>query len=207
MNVPEHPVIEAILLMATEPIAAAEIADALDEPAAAVEQALAELATFYDHSGRGFALRHSGGGWRLTTRAEHADILGAWALSGQHVKLSKAALETLAIVAYLQPVTRARISAVRGVKVDAVMRTLELRGLVTTVESDELGHAYATTDHFLDRLGLDSLDELPPLAPHLPDAMDLESELARLDPSGPRLAAESGTLDTEDSDGEDLGDE
>lgn len=179
---PHHPVIEAILLMATEPVPASAIAEALDEPASEIEGAMTELADFYDRSGRGFALRHSGGGWRLQTRPEHAEALGEWVVSGQNAKLSRAAMETLAVVAYLQPVTRTRVSAVRGVKVDAVMRTLESRGLVEPVESDQPGQAYGTTSLFLERLGIDSLDELPDLAPHLPDALDLEAELARLDP-------------------------
>lgn len=179
---PHHPVIEGILLMATEPVAASEIAESLGIAPADVETAMTELAEFYDRTGRGFALRHSGGGWRLHTRAEHADALGDWVVSGQNAKLSRAAMETLAVVAYLQPVTRTRVSAVRGVKVDAVMRTLEARGLVEPVDTDQPGQAYATTALFCERMGFDSLDDLPDLAPHLPDAMDLEAELARLDP-------------------------
>lgn len=179
---PHHPVLEAILLMTTEAVSSAAIAEALDEPAEGIEAAMAELAAFYDATGRGFALRRSGGRWRLQTRPEQAEALGAWVVSGQNAKLSRAAMETLAVVAYLQPVTRARVSAVRGVKVDAVMKTLEARGLVQPVASDQPGQAWGTTDEFLERLGLDSLDDLPDLAPHLPDALDLEAELARLDP-------------------------
>lgn len=194
---PHHPVIEGILLMATEPVPVEVLAETLDEDPGTVEQALAELASFYDDTGRGFALRHVGGGWRLFTRPEHREALGAWAVSGHNARLTRAALETLAVIAYLQPCTRTRVSAVRGVKVDAACRTLEARGLIEEVDHDGLGIAYATTDHFLERLGIDSLDELPDLAPHLPDAVDLEAELAGLDAVD---AAAGTTVDAESTD-------
>ena len=115
--------LEALLLMATEPMPTAELAQAVRAPVALVERALAHLAEFYDETGRGFELRYVGGGWRYWTRAEHAELIGGWLIEGQHAKLSQAALETLAVVAYLQPISRSRVSAVRGVNVDGVLRT------------------------------------------------------------------------------------
>jgi segregation and condensation protein B len=174
--------VEALLLMATEPVPAAELAEAVDVPVAEVEECLAELAQFYDSSGRGFELRRVGTGWRYYTRDEHADVIGRWLLEGQRGTLSRAALETLAVVAYLQPISRGRVSAVRGVNVDGVIRTLATRDLIEEVGRDGESGArlFATTSSFLERMGLTSLDQLPPLAPHLPDAAALEMELAAL---------------------------
>ncbi len=171
--------LEALLLMATEPLPAAELAQAVRAPVEVVEDALAELARFYDETGRGFELRNVGGGWRYWTRAEHADLIGAWLVEGQHARLSQAALETLAVIAYLQPISRGRVSAVRGVNVDGVLRTLVTRDLVQEVDRDaETGAMlFGTTGHFLERLGLSGLDDLPPIAPLLPDAATLEAEL------------------------------
>ncbi|MCB0912218.1 MAG: SMC-Scp complex subunit ScpB [Propionibacteriaceae bacterium] len=174
--------VEALLLMATEPIPAADLAEAVDVPVAEVEECLAGLAAFYDETGRGFELRRVGTGWRYYTREEHADVIGRWLLEGQRGTLSQAALETLAVVAYLQPISRGRVSAVRGVNVDGVMRTLATRDLIEEVGRDEETGArlFATTGYFLERMGLTSLDQLPALAPHLPDASALEAELAGL---------------------------
>lgn len=183
---PDHPdaaaiagPLEALLLMATEPLPTTELAQAVRAPIGVVEQALDELARFYDESGRGFELRNVGGGWRYWTRAEHADLIGAWLVEGQQARLSQAALETLAVVAYLQPISRGRVSAVRGVNVDGVLRTLVTRDLVQEVDRDaETGAMlFGTTGHFLERLGLAGLDDLPPIAPLLPDAATLEAEL------------------------------
>lgn len=179
--------LEALLLMATEPMPTAELAQAVRAPVALVERALAHLAEFYDETGRGFELRYVGGGWRYWTRAEHAELIGGWLIEGQHAKLSQAALETLAVVAYLQPISRSRVSAVRGVNVDGVLRTLVTRDLVHEVDRDpETGAMlFGTTGEFLERLGLPGLDDLPPIAPHLPDASELDAELRALaeDPS------------------------
>ena len=171
--------LEALLLMATEPMPTAELAQAVRAPVALVERALAHLAEFYDETGRGFELRYVGGGWRYWTRAEHAELIGGWLIEGQHAKLSQAALETLAVVAYLQPISRSRVSAVRGVNVDGVLRTLVTRDLVHEVDRDpETGAMlFGTTGEFLERLGLPGLDDLPPIAPHLPDASELDAEL------------------------------
>ena len=173
--------LEALLLMAEEPLAAVSLADAVREPLDRVTAALAELAAFYDRTSRGFELRHLAGGWRYYTRAEHAGLISRWVIDGRHANLSQAALETLAVVAYLQPISRARVSAVRGVSVDGVIRTLTARGLIAESGADEHSGAtlFVTTALFCEKMGLESLADLPPLAPHLPDALDLEAELAR----------------------------
>ena len=175
-----HGPLEALLLMATEPMSALELAEAVQAPEPDVALALDELAAFYDETGRGFELRHVGSGWRYYTRPEHAPVVNRYVLEGQHGRLTQAALETLAVVAYLQPATRSRISAVRGVNVDGVVRTLLARDLIVETGRDELSGAalFETTPYFLERMGLSSRDELPPLAPHLPDATALEAELA-----------------------------
>lgn len=181
------PALEALLMLATEPMAVAELAQATGEPVAEVEEELAALAGFYDRTGRGFELRQVAGGWRYYTRSEHAELIASWLLEGQRGTLSQAALETLAVVAYLQPISRGRVSSVRGVNVDGVMRTLTARELITEVgrDDDTGARLFGTTGYFLERMGLNGLDELPPLAPHLPDAGALEAELAS-------LVAESG---------------
>ncbi len=168
--------VEAVLMVADEPVAAAALARATGESVDEVDLLLRELAGEYDEAGRGFELRESGGGWRVYSRAEHADVVEAFLLDGQTAKLTQAALETLAIVAYRQPVSRARVSAVRGVSVDGVMRTLLTRGLVTEagVEATSGATLYRTTGEFLQRMGLESLDDLPPLAPFLPEDVDPE---------------------------------
>lgn len=173
--------LEALLLMAEEPLAAVSLAEAVREPLDRVTATLAELAAFYDRTRRGFELRHLAGGWRYYTRAEHAGLISRWVIDGRHANLSQAALETLAVVAYLQPISRARVSAVRGVSVDGVMRTLTARGLIAESGADEHSGAtlFVTTALFCEKMGLESLADLPPLAPHLPDALDLEAELAR----------------------------
>jgi len=174
--------LEALLLMATEPMPVADLAQAVGTPEAEVEQALAGLAAFYDETGRGFELRRVGAGWRYYTRDEYAELISQWLIEGQQGKLSQAALETLAIVAYLQPVSRGRVSAVRGVNVDGVMRTLATRDLIEESGRDETTGArlFVTTGTFLEKMGLTSLEELPPIAPYLPDAVALEAELAGL---------------------------
>jgi segregation and condensation protein B len=123
-------------------------------------------------------LRRVGEGWRLYTREEHADVVEQWVTDGQRSRLSQAALETLAVIAYRQPVTRARISGIRGVGVDGVMRTLLSRGLVAEVgtDPDSGGGLYATTPLFLERMGLASLDELPELAPLVPEPSSILDE-------------------------------
>lgn len=191
--------IEALLLMSEEPVAAVTLAQACGAPVERVTACLAELGRFYDETRRGFELRHVGGGWRLYTRAEHAPLISAWLVEGQSAKLSQAALETLAVVAYFQPISRSRVSAVRGVNVDGVIRTLLARGLIAEAGADEASGAmlFATTELFLEKLGLNSLDELPEIAPHLPEAQALEEELselaaARETVAEPQAAADQG---------------
>ncbi|MFV0406284.1 MAG: SMC-Scp complex subunit ScpB [Propioniciclava sp.] len=171
---------EALLLLATEPLGAAELAVTLDVPKPVVWEALEKIAAFYDETGRGFELRQVGEGWRLYTRTEHADVIARWVLEGQHAKLSQAALETLAVVAYLQPISRSRVSAIRGVNVDGVMRTLVTRELIEErgTSPDTGAMLFGTSAVFLERMGLTALDELPALAPFLPEASALEAELA-----------------------------
>lgn len=174
--------LEALLLMATEPMGAAELAQALDVPTPVVWEALEELATFYDETGRGFELRQVGEGWRYYTRPEHHEVIAHWVLEGQQARLSQAALETLAVVAYLQPISRSRVGSIRGVNVDGVMRTLATRGLIEEAgPSEETGAMlWRTSALFLEKMGFTSLDQLPPIAPHLPEASLLEAELAGL---------------------------
>ena len=174
--------LEALLLLAVEPMSETELAQAIGVPEPVVAEALAELVAFYDETGRGFELREVGGGWRYYTREEHAELVSRYVLEGQQSKLSQAALETLAVIAYSQPISRGRVSAVRGVNVDGVIRTLLARGLIEEAGHDQDSGAvvFATTSYFLERMGLRSLDELPPLAPHLPEVEELEAELGQL---------------------------
>lgn len=177
-----EPELEALLLLATEPLPVPVLAEAVDVPADEVTAALHRLAEFYDRTGRGFQLRKIAGGWQYATRPEQAELISNWVIEGQQNRLTQAALETLAVIAYSQPVSRSRVSAVRGVNVDGVVRTLLARGLITESDHDPTTGAalLSTTDYFLTRLGLAALDELPPIAPHLPEAADLEAELAAL---------------------------
>ena len=174
--------LEALLLLAAEPVTEFELAQAVGVPESVVAETLTELVAFYDETGRGFELREVGGGWRYYTREEYADLITAYVLDGQQSKLSQAALETLAVVAYTQPISRARVSAVRGVNVDGVMRTLLARGLIEEAGHDRESGAvlFATTSYFLERMGMRTLDDLPPLAPHLPEVDELEAELGQL---------------------------
>jgi segregation and condensation protein B len=168
--------LEAVLLVADEPVPEEALADVTEQPAAVVGATLRELAAAYTAERRGFDLREVAGGWRLYTRAECAPVVERFVSDGQEVRLTHAALETLAVVAYRQPVSRARVSAVRGVNCDAVMRTLVLRGLVEEGGNDpETGAIlFRTTSYFLERLGLARLSDLPDLAPFLPDRLDEE---------------------------------
>ena len=174
--------LEALLLVVDAPARDDALAAALDQPVARVRAALGELARRYAADGRGIDLRRIGEGWRLHTRDTYAPFVERLLLDGQRATLTRAALETLAVVAYRQPVTRARVAAVRGVNCDGVLRTLVTRGLVEEagVDGTTQGTLFRTTELFLERLGLGSVDDLPPLAPLLPDvdAIDaLEADL------------------------------
>lgn len=163
--------LEALLLVVDAPTEDDALAAALDQPVARVRGALQRLAAAYTAQERGIDLRRVGGGWRFYTRDAYAPFVERLLLDGQRAKLTRAALETLAVVAYRQPVTRARVAAVRGVNCDGVLRTLLTRGLIAEagLDASTQGTLFATTETFLERLGLSSLEELPPLAPLLPD--------------------------------------
>lgn len=183
--------LEAVLMVADTPLDTVTLAAAVGASPEAVDAALAALSADYTAQHRGFDLRASGGGWRFYSREEYADVVERFVVDGQQARLTQAALETLAVVAYRQPVSRARVSAIRGVNVDSVMRTLVARGLVEEAGTDaETGaHLYRTTSYFLDRMGLVGLDELPEIAPLLPDVEDAD---AHLEGSGERVRAADG---------------
>src|SRR5262245_25461639 len=169
--------LEAVLLVVDEPVSDVALAQVVEEPRDKVADALRDLAAEYTEQGRGFDLREVAGGWRFYTRNEYGPVVERFVRDGRHARLTQAALETLAVVAYRQPVNRGRVSAVRGVNVDAVMRTLVARGLVEEAGTEHETGAilYRTTSYFLERLGLRSLDELPELAPFLPAVDDLDT--------------------------------
>jgi segregation and condensation protein B len=171
-----RPALEALLMVADQPLDHLTLASAVGYPPEEVRQALAGLAAEYAEQGRGFDLRNVAGGWRFYTREELAPVVEKFVLDGQQARLTQAALETLSVVAYRQPVSRARVSAIRGVNVDGVMRTLVSRGLVEEAGQDAESTAilYRTTGYFLERLGITSLAELPELAPLMPDLEDLD---------------------------------
>lgn len=188
-----RPSLEAVLMVADQPLDVAGLATAVGYPVDAVTEALLALAGEYDEQGRGFELRNVAGGWRYYTRDEYAAVVEGFVLEGQQARLTQAALETLAVVAYKQPISRARVSAIRGVNVDGVMRTLLTRGLVEEAGQDaETGaNLYRTTRYFLERIGVTSIDELPELAPYLPDMDDLEDELAEMAAPAPSPEADA----------------
>ena len=199
LNVAELPggaraAIEAVLMVIDQPATAVELAAGLNLTVDAVEQLLAELQREYNgytvnapdsdvasaagHTSRprGFELRNIAGGWRIYSRADFADVVGGFVLEGQTARLTQAALETLAVIAYRQPVSRARVSAIRGVNVDSVVRTLMQRGLIEDSGTDPESGAvlYRTTSYFLERMGIGSVAELPQLSPHLPGLEGIE---------------------------------
>ncbi len=169
--------VEALLLIADEPMSAEDLGTVLNRPTDEITETVEALLSDYATSGRGFTLRRESSGWRFVTSADCSDLVSRYVKDGQSARLSQAALETLAVVAYRQPVSRGRVSAIRAVNVDGVMKTLVTRGLITEVGHDEESGAilYATTEYFLQRLGIASLDELPPVADYLPDLADLDS--------------------------------
>jgi segregation and condensation protein B len=180
--------LEAVLMVLDQPATEEELAAGLDLTVDAVRALLAELEREYSgytvkapdvetasvagfgSSPRGFELRNIAGGWRIYSRADFADIVGKYVLEGQTARLTQAALETLAVIAYRQPVSRARVSAIRGVNVDSVVRTLAQRGLIEDAGTDPESGAilYRTTSYFLERMGISSVADLPHLSPHLP---------------------------------------
>ncbi|MFF1830948.1 SMC-Scp complex subunit ScpB [Paenarthrobacter sp. NPDC058040] len=180
--------LEAVLMVIDEPATSEELAAGLNMTVAAVEDLLLELQREYSgytvkapdvdadgfaapsNAPRGFELRNIAGGWRIYSRPDFADIVGRFVLEGQTTRLTQAALETLAVIAYRQPVSRARVSAIRGVNVDSVVRTLTQRGLIEDAGNDPESGAilYRTTSYFLERMGIGSVADLPQLSPHLP---------------------------------------
>ncbi|BBZ39385.1 SMC-Scp complex subunit ScpB [Mycobacterium conspicuum] len=186
-------VLEALLLVVDTPVTVEALASAIEQPVYRVTAKLEALAEELTARDSGIDLRKTSEGWRLYTRARFAPYVEKLLLDGARTKLTRAALETLAVVAYRQPVTRARVSAVRGVNVDAVMRTLLARGLITEAGTDDDTGAvtFATTELFLERLGLASLAELPDIAPLLPDVDTIEDLSESLD-SEPRFIKLTG---------------
>jgi segregation and condensation protein B len=168
-----HGALEAILLVVDNPVSPVVLAQVLEEPTNRVEAMLAALAEEYNRPGRGIDLRNVAGGWRLYTRGQYASYVERFVLDGQQIRLTQAALETLAVVAYKQPVTRSRVAAIRGVNCDGVIKTLVTRGLVEECGVEDGGaHLYRTTKLFLEKLGINSTEDLPSLAPFLPENLD-----------------------------------
>lgn len=192
--------LEAVLMVADEPIPAVQLAAVLGLPTADVEVLLEGLSEEYRGAGgrpRGFELRQVAGGWRFYSAPAHADVVGRFVLDGQAARLTQAALETLAVIAYRQPVTRGQVSAVRGVNVDSVVRTLAARGLVAELGTEPSGAVlYGTTPYFLERMGMTSLDDLPPLAPYLPDLESMSGVDEQLEDRRPvRSEARTAAVD------------
>jgi segregation and condensation protein B len=188
-------VLEALLLVIDTPVSVETLGVVTGQPVQRIAEKLQEIAGELIARDSGIDLREAGGGWRMYTRARFAPYVERLLLDGARSKLTRAALETLAVVAYRQPVTRARVSAVRGVNVDAVMRTLLARGLITEAgaDADTGAVTFATTELFLERLGLTSLADLPDIAPLLPDidviddlseSLDSEPRFMKLNPGG-----------------------
>jgi segregation and condensation protein B len=175
-------ILEALLLVVDSPVTVDALATAIDQPAYRIAAKLQLMSQDYTARDSGIDLRETGGGWRMYTRARFAPYVERLLLDGARSKLTRAALETLAVVAYRQPVTRARVSAVRGVNVDAVIRTLLARGLITEAGNDPDSGAvtFATTELFLERLGLSELGDLPDIAPLLPDVDVIDDITASL---------------------------
>jgi segregation and condensation protein B len=187
-------VLEALLLVVDTPVTVDALAVAIQQPAYRVSAKLALMAEELTARESGIDLREAGGGWRMYTRSLYAPYVERLLLDGSRSKLTRAALETLAVVAYRQPVTRARVSAVRGVNVDAVMRTLLARGLITEAgtDTDTGAITFSTTELFLERLGLKSLSDLPDIASLLPD-VDVIDDLSETLSEEPRFMKLGGT--------------
>jgi segregation and condensation protein B len=192
-------VLQALLLVVDTPVTVQQLGAATEQPTDRIAAKLRLMADELTEQDSGIDLREAGGGWRFYTRARFAPYVERLLLDGSRSKLTRAALETLAVVAYRQPVTRARVSAVRGVNVDAVMRTLLARGLITEAgtDADTGAVTFATTELFLERLGLSSLTDLPDIAPLLPDVDMIEdlSESLDLEPRFAKLAGGTVTSD------------
>ena len=201
--------LEAMLLISDEPVTSARVARVIDEPAREIEETLEGLAAEYEESERGFQLRKVAGGWRMYTHPAHHEAVEKLVLSWDTRRLSQAALEALAVVAYHQPVTRAGVNAVRGVNSEGVIASLVEKGLVKEVGRDtEQGNAvlFGTTRAFMERFGLDDLSDLPPLEQFGPDPDTEDAIRRRLSAMDIPLAAVSGDAACADSEEEDDGD-
>lgn len=174
--------VEAILMVVEEPVSEVVLAQIIERPTEEILAALQRLQGQYEAENRGFALKQVSGGWRFYSHPDLAPLVEKFVLDGQQAKLTQAALETLAVIAYRQPISRARVSAIRGVNVEAVMKTLVNRGLVEEcgVEHETGAVLYRTTNYFLERIGLNSVSDLPVLAPFLPDVDGLDEVIASL---------------------------
>jgi len=212
--------LEAVILVADQPIEASILAQLVERSPQQVEDLLAGLAASYEEDGRGFQLVRVAGGWRYQSHEDLSPYVERFVLSGQSARLSAAALETLAIVAYKQPISRAQVSAIRGVNVDGVMRTLQQRGYIAEVGKDPTPgnpSMFATTPLFLEKLGLNDVDELPSLGDFIPgaDVVELLEQGLRAEsdtdptpegapgdaPEGPDPAATVEAVDAADTDG------
>ena len=183
--VAERKIVESILLLADEPVPARLIGEVLERPRSQVEALLGALAAEYESQDRGFVLRNAGGGWRLYTNPDSAPWLERFVRSESHTRLSGAALEVLAIVAYRQPLSRTEIGEIRGVDSDGVVKTLLNRGLITESARSKGGGGavlFEVSPFFLERMGLNSIDELPPLAEFMPDTEAVEDMEMKLSP-------------------------
>jgi segregation and condensation protein B len=174
--------LEAILMVVDEPVSEIVLAQITETPTEVVLESLIALAKEYEMTGRGFELRQVSGGWRFYSHPDLAQMVEKFVLDGQQSRLTQAALETLAVIAYRQPVSRARVSAIRGVNVEAVMKTLVTRGLVEEagIEHETGAILYSTTSFFLEKLGLNAVSDLPALAQFLPDVDGLDEVLSSL---------------------------
>jgi segregation and condensation protein B len=174
--------LEAILMVVEEPVSELVLAQIIERPTEEIISALNTMAQKYQSEDRGFELRQISGGWRFYSHPDLAPLVEKFVLDGQQARLTQAALETLSVIAYKQPVSRARVSAIRGVNVEAVMKTLVTRGLVEEagVEGESGAVLYKTTSFFLEKLGLNKVEDLPALAPFLPDIDGLDELLANL---------------------------
>ncbi len=175
-----HRSIEAILMVVDEPVTETTLATILEQPVEEIERAITELVLTFE--GRGFELKKINGGWRFYSHPDQSSVVERFVIDGQQNRLTQAALETLAVIAYRQPISRARVSAIRGVNVEAVMKTLVNRGLVeeSGLEHESGAILYKTTSYFLERLGVNSIEDLPALAPYLPDLAALDEVLDSL---------------------------
>jgi segregation and condensation protein B len=195
--------LEAVIMVADQPADPGLLAQLVELSPEAVEEILEGLAATYEEQQRGFRLVKVAGGWRYQSHEDQAPYVERYVLTGQTARLSAAALETLAIVAYKQPISRAQVAAIRGVGVDGVMRTLTQRGYIDEIAKDPgPGQAslFGTTPLFLERLGLNSLDELPSLGDFIPgaDVVELLEQGLRVDPEEPVVVGDAEGAEGED---------